>query len=163
MLFKLKGLKMNARRKSDLRLIFGCFLLVFVLFVFPGQGLSDIVNISPFKIILNADGNSDDIQAKIPMALPAGEITGFEASLRIDSADEILITSDFYYCAIDNILHVYFDRKTVLDYLKDNKIEGKGLLAEVWGDFYVGAEPFEFEGDDIVEVLDPDHRNQVPK
>ena len=165
MLFKLKGLKMNARKKTDLRLTFYCLLLSLVLFVFPGQGLSDIVkvNISPFKIILNADGSSDDIQAKIPMALPAGEITDFEASLLIGDADEILITSDFYYCAIDNILHIYFDRKTVLDYLKDNEIEGKGLIAEVWGSFYVGDEYVEFEGDDIVEVLDPDHRNQVPK
>ena len=162
MLFKLKGLEMETRKKSDLKLAFCGLLLSLVLFVFPGQILSDTVNISPFKIILNADGNSDDIQARIPMALPGGEITDFEASLLIGDAPEVLVTTDFFYCAIDDIMHIYFDRKAVLDYLKDYEIEGK-VIAQVWGDFFVGGEPVDFEGDDIVEVLDPDHRNQPPK
>ena len=154
---------MNARKKTNLRLTFYCLLLSFVLFVFPGQGLSDIinvrVNINPFKIILNADGNSDDIQAKIPMALPAGEITDFEATLLIDKVGEGVITFDCYYCAVDNILHVYFDRETVLGYLRDNGIEGKGLPAEVWGSICVEGQCIDFEGEDRVEVLGPGQRN----
>ena len=143
--------------------MFYCLLLSAVFFVFPGQILSDTVNISPFKIILNADGNSDDIQARIPMALPAGEITDFGASLLFGKAPEVLTTEDFYYCVIDNILHIYFDRGVVLDYLRDNKIEGDEVIAQVWGSICVGEQCVEFEGFDIVEVIDPDHRNQPSK
>lgn len=156
---------MNARKKTDLRLTVYCLLLSAVLFVFPGQILSDTVkvNISPFKIILNADGSSDDIQAKIPMALPAGgSITEFGATLRFNGEDEEIPTESFYYCAVDDILHVYFNRKAVLEYLNFYEIQDK-VVAEVWVGFFDGYEYVEFEGDDIVEVLDPDQRNQVPK
>jgi len=158
-MFKLKGFKMNATKKTDLRLTHYCLLLSVVFFAFPGQILSDTVNISPFKIILNADGNSDDIQARIPMALPAGEITDFEAYLLFGDADEMLVTDEFYYCAVDNILHVYFERSAVLKYLKENNIEGSNVIAQVWGGFFVGDLYVDFAGSDSVIVLDPDRRD----
>ena len=156
---------MNARKKTNLRLAFWGLLLSLVLFVFPGQGLSDVinvrVNISPFKIILNADGNSEDIQARIPMVLPAGgSITEFDAALWFNSETEEILAEGFYYCAIDDILHVYFDRTDVLDYLRGNKeIEDK-VVANVWVGFFNGYDYVELSGFDVVEVIDPDHRNQ---
>lgn len=153
---------MRNAKLFGLRLSVWCLLLIAGLFVIPGYVLAETVNISPFKIILNADGNSEDIQARIPMVIAAGNsITDFEASLRIDNANDTVVAIDFYYCAIDDILHIYFDRKEVLQYLKDNEIKGE-VTAAVWGSFYDFDNLVEFSGYDDVVVIDPDEDNSGP-
>ena len=111
----MKELNVKARRAFGLKFLFSCLFLSIVFFVFPEQCFADTVNISPHRIVLSADGSSDDIQARIPMNLSPGySITDFEASLRFDGNSEVISSSGFYYCPVDNVLHVYFNRDAVL-------------------------------------------------
>ena len=132
-------------------------MLVF-LFLFAAVGaqlcLAEEVNVTikPYRIILTDTGNSETIQALIPMVI-AGGISEFQATLSFEGFDGEIETDDFYYCAIDDILHVYFNRSQVIDHLL-NKVSGR-TKAVVAGSFKADDREIEFFGDDWVEVVKP--------
>jgi hypothetical protein len=129
-----------------------CLLLVTLFAVQPC--LAGGVQIQPDRIILNAEGKSetDTIQASIPMAL-GFMVEGCEATLTIGEAS---IEADGYkYCYVDDILHVYFDKGAFLKFLEDNGILGT-VEANVAGTVSGEGESVAFEGDDTIEVIDPD-------
>ena len=158
----MKELNVVASKALRLRFLLFCLSLSIAFFAFSEQCFADTVNISPHRIVLCADGSSEDIQARIPMNLSPGySITDFEASLRFDGNSEVISSSGFYYCPLDNVLHVYFNKDAVLLYLKAHKIEGV-VIADVWGQFDEGDASVEFSGSDRVEVLDRGHQNEEP-
>ena len=111
------------------------------------------VTIKPYRIILTNTGNSETIQALIPMVI-AGNISEFQATLRFEGFEEEITTTDYYYCIIDDILHVYFNRSTVTDFLLANHVSGR-TKATVAGSFKADDTEIEFFGDDYVEVVNP--------
>ena len=133
-------------------------MLVF-LFLFAAVGaqlcLAEEVNVTikPYRIILTDTGNSETIQALIPMVI-AGGISEFQATLRFEGFDGEIETDDFYYCAVDDILHVYFNRSQVISFLSEKKVSGR-TKALVEGSFKADNKEIEFFGDDYVEVVKP--------
>ena len=111
------------------------------------------VTIKPYRIILTDTGNSETIQALIPMVI-AGDISEFQATLSFAGADGEIETTNYYYCIIDDILHVYFNRSQVISHLKENYVSGR-TEATVEGSFLVDGEETRFIGNDDVEVVTP--------
>jgi hypothetical protein len=110
------------------------------------------VNIEPQKIILTDSSRDDTIQASIPMQIST-TISDFEATLSFDGKGQIKATG-YKYCYIDDILHIYFDKKEVVKFLSDNDISGK-VTASVSGSLMDGIESVTFSGDDKIEVVEP--------
>ena len=125
------------------------------------------VNINPHKIVLNAQGKSEDIQANVPMSLPSANIVEVDVTLSIDvGADETVDAAAFRarYCLIDDILIIDFDRASLQEDLAEALDElGKTSVtatATVDGSVTVidavGVETTRyFNGSDTVEIVKP--------
>jgi hypothetical protein len=72
--------------------------------------LSTTMNIAPYRIVLNAKGNFDDIQCSFPGTMPSGySISGFDLELYFN--DNLVAEAEsFTYCYTDNIYFAGFDR-----------------------------------------------------
>jgi len=72
--------------------------------------LSSTMSVNPYKIVLNAKGNFDDIQCQFPGTMPSGySISGFDLELYFN--DNLVAEAEsFTYCYIDNIYFAGFDR-----------------------------------------------------
>ena len=128
--------------------------------------LGQSMTMSPYKICLNANGQSDNFQAVIPMTLEPGyTYYGCEATLYIDGQ----FIADSYgakYCYIDDNLLVYFDRDEVLSnpVLEELALAGSTYGAEVVGNLIMapidGGENISrgFSAQDDVLVFDPDKK-----
>lgn len=111
----------------------------------------DTVIVKPDKIILTTEGTAENtIQVNIPMSVGT-DISLFEATFTIDGTDFLAV--DFEYCAIDDILHVFFDREDIVGYLLGEDVD----LVEVTvtGSFNDGFMDIYFDGIDEVEVITP--------
>ena len=86
-------------------------LLAGVLLVAAVSGvcLAETVNINPHKIVLNAEGAADDVQANIPMVLPSAWIVDFDVTLSFNGT-VVAQAESARYCVIDDILIIGFDR-----------------------------------------------------
>ena len=79
--------------------------------------LAETVNINPHKIVLNAEGKADDVQANIPMVLPGARIVDFYVTLSFDDddgVDDAIVVAEAesaFYCLIDDMLIIGFDRE----------------------------------------------------
>ena len=112
----------------------------------------ETVIMKPYKIILTTEGASDNtIQANIPMAVGI-DISDFQAYLTLAGTD--IEAVGFDYCPIDDILHVYFDRLEVVEFLIAEDISGE-LEVTVWGSFFDGFTDITFDGKDDVELVTP--------
>ncbi len=134
-------------------------MAVFV--VSPAPCRAEAMTMSPFKIILNAQGQWDDIQAIIGMNLGACTVvTDFDVQLYFDGK---LITdaNAVWYCAIDDNLFVYFDRQTIQDSPVVADLAGGVVQAEVKGWFtaenWDGTDSItrSIDAYDDVEILKP--------
>jgi hypothetical protein len=126
------------------------FLMILVLIT--STVFAETVNVQPDKIVLNSEkGEADTIQVSVPIRV--AKVEDLVASISIGGGKEIFSVG-FYYCAIDDILHIYFEKDEVIGNIRENNLEG---LVEVslQGSFNNGDDVQYINGFDIVEVFDP--------
>lgn len=136
-----------------------CILLVVVA---CGVCLAETVNINPHKIVLNAQGASDDVQANVSIIL-VGAVVDFDVTLALDDGDgDIVVTEaeSAFYCVLDDILIVGFDRTTLQNNPDVQAMANKTVTATVAGSVTVknvdGDEITKsFSGSDLVEIVAP--------
>ena len=124
-----------------------------------GLCLAETVNINPFKIVLNAQGASDDVQANIHIVLPGARITDFDATLSLDGK-VVAEAESAYYCAIDDMLIVGFDRTDLQNNPDVQAMANTTVTATVVGTVTVlNADGDEvtasYSGSDNVEIVGP--------
>jgi hypothetical protein len=147
---------MNVRRSYHLLMI-GLLAALIAMFSGPGTSLGDEhVKISPHKIVLNAEGKADDIQAIVQLFLPSPYITNFEVTLWFDDTVVAEAESAFYCVQHDNLI-IGFDRQDLQDNDDVIALAGKKVVATVEG--YVDVEgydsSFTFTGTDKVKIVKP--------
>jgi len=117
------------------------------------------VNINPYKIVLNANGKADDIQANIPIALASASITKFDVTLSFDDI-EVAKAESARYCLIDNMLIIGFDRTELQDNPDVQDMANSKVMATVEGSVTVRDADdkkvtTEFCGSDKVKIVAP--------
>ena len=141
-------------------------LLASVLLVVVVSGVcwAETVNINPHKIVLNAQGAADDVQANVNIILPGAPVVGFDVSL---SFDGILVAEaeSAFYCVLDNILIVGFDRTNLQNNQDVQAMANSTVTALVTGTVTVknanGDEiVVSFSGSDTVEIVAPGKKNK---
>lgn len=136
------------------------FALLFVSALLPATLFGQTMTMSPHKIVLNAVGASEDVQAIIGMTLPGGyTITDFDITLKFD--DQVVAeAASVYYCAIDDNLLVGFDKEQLLANPLVIAMAGTTVAATVEGTLVMTAADGSictrtFDGFDYVEILAP--------
>jgi len=121
--------------------------------------LAETVNINPHKIVLNAEGAADDVQANIPMVLPGARIVDFDVTLEFNDI-VVAQAESARYCVIDDILIIGFDRT---DLQNNPDVQGMAnSTVEATVDGYVTVENSVgdettrfFNGSDKVQIVKP--------
>ena len=136
-------------------LILGILLVVIV----SGVCWAETVNINPHKIVLNAQGAADDVQANVNIVLPGAPVVGFKVTL---SLNDIVVAEaeSAFYCVLDNILIVGFDRTKLQSNQDVQLMANNTVTATVTGTVTVeNADGDEmvvsFSGSDTVEIVEP--------
>ena len=137
-------------------------ILSLTFFATTNNANSQTMTMAPHKIILNALGNSESIQAVVPMHLTV--FNGCEATLTVGGYT-IAETSEAKYCYIDDILLVYFDRTVVLTHPDMLLMDGQIVEASVDGVVYTvdgdgNSIAREFSAQDDVEIVDPEKKDK---
>lgn len=147
----------EARRNRSL--LTGILLAVAVLGVCLAQDCIDVrVNINPHRIVLNAQGKADDVQANIPMVLPSARIVDFAVTLSIND-EEVIEAESARYCLIDDMLIIGFDRTDLQNNPVVQDAANTTVTAEVAG--YVTVQntltleetTTHFSGSDTVQIV----------
>ena len=139
--------------------VLGLVAVVAVVLAAAGSALAeDPVQICPHKIILNAQGNSDDVQAIVRLVLPSPHIDSFDVVLYLDGV-EVALAESAFYCVVDDNLIIGFDREELQNNPDVIALAGQEVVATVEGSVVVSDDgvPFtaEFVGSDSVEILKP--------
>lgn len=143
-------------------------LLGSLVIVLAGYSLAGAITISPFKWILNSQGNAQDIQAIIPMTIAAGyTFTEGTATLWLGD-DEVAESISMRYCYIDDNLIIGFDKNEVLGHPVVVALAGTTVTATVEGSFTAtDAEgktyTQDFSGSDQVEIVAPGKNSENKK
>ena len=140
--------------------VLACVLLVVVA---CGVCLAETVNINPHKIVLNAQGASDDVQANVHIILDGAWVVDFDVMLMFDDGDGDIVVAEAesaFYCVLDDILIVGFDRTTLQNNPDVQDMANKTVTATVTGTVTVknadGEETTKsFSGSDLVEIVAP--------
>ncbi len=124
-----------------------------------GVCAAETVNINPYKIILNAEGASDDIQANVRIILPGAWVVDYDVTLSFDGT-EVAEAESAFYCVLDDILIVGFDRTSLQANPDVQALANKTVTATVAGSVTVinayGIETeVSFSGSDTVEIVAP--------
>jgi len=136
-------------------------LLAGVLLVAVASGvcLAVTVNINPHKIVLNAEGKADDVQANIPIVLASAKIVEFDVTLSFEGI-KVAQAESARYCLIDDMLIIGFDRTELQDNPDVQNMANTTVKATVDG--YVIVENAngdeirtDFSGSDMVEIVKP--------
>ena len=113
------------------------------------------VNINPHKIVLNAQGQADDVQANVSIGLTSARIPVFDVTLSF-GGNEVADAVSARYCLIDHILIIGFDREKLLanpDVIDmANSIVDATVAGTVTDDNGVTKV---FSGTDTVEIVKP--------
>ena len=144
--------------KSSRILLMGVLLVATVVGVCLAED-EDIVNINPHKIVLNAEGAADDVQANIPMVLPGARIVDFDVTLEFNDIP-VAQAESARYCVIDDILIIGFDRTDLQNHPAVQGMANSTVTAAVDGYVTVknsvGDETTRFfSGTDMVEIVKP--------
>ncbi|UCD64967.1 MAG: hypothetical protein JSW34_05930 [Candidatus Zixiibacteriota bacterium] len=138
-------------------------ILTITFFATADRALGQSMNICPFKIVLNATGKAESVQAVIPMSLEPG-YTFSQCTATLSIGGETI--ADSYaarYCYIDDNLLIYFDRSDVYDNpvletmagsTQTAAVEGNLVLVNADGDNLVVP----FIRFDKVLIVDPDKK-----
>ena len=134
-------------------------LVVFLVVTAIGVCVAETVNINPYKIILNAVGESDDVQANVSIILPGAWIVDYDVTLSLDGT-VVAEAESAFYCVVDNILIVGFDRTNLQNNPDVIALANKTVEATVVGSVTVinsdGTETeVSFGGSDMVEIVAP--------
>ena len=136
-------------------------LLTGVLLVAAVSGvcLAETVNINPHKIVLNAKGAADDVQANVHIVLPGARIVEFDATLSFNGI-VVAQAESARYCLIDDMLIIGFDRDSLQDNQDVQDMANTTVEATVEGYVIVeiaGGVQIEtcFSGSDMVEIIKP--------
>lgn len=90
------------------------------------------VSINPHKIVLNAQGKADSVQANIPIGLPGTRIADFDVSLWFGDT-EVAQAESARYCVIDDMLIIGFDRTTLQENPDVQAMANTTVIATVEG------------------------------
>jgi len=133
-----------------------CALAALFVSLWAGSAMGDDpVQMSPHKICLNAEGQSDDVQAIVRMWLPSPHLVDFDVKLYFDGT-QVAVAESAFYCVIDDNLIIGFDRATLQSNPDVVALGGQEVLATVQGLVTVdGYGVFGFGGSDYVEILKP--------
>ena len=118
------------------------------------------ININPHKIVLNAEGRADSIQANIPIVLTSADISEFEVSLSFDDIPKLVAKAESArYCVIDNMLIIGFDRarlqKALAEALDELGVIKMTTIARVKGTVTVNEVEVPVSGWDKVKIVKP--------
>ena len=124
-----------------------------------GVCLAETVNINPHKIVLNAVGAADDVQANVHIVLPGARIVEFDVTLFFNGIP-VAQAESARYCLIDDMLIIGFDRTSLQDNKDVQKMANKTVTAAVDGSVTVAIAdddeiPVSFSGSDTVEIVQP--------
>ena len=119
----------------------------------------ETVNINPYKIVLNAQGASDDVQANVRIVLPGSRVVDFDVTLALDGV-VVAEAESAYYCVVDDMLLVGFDRNELQNNPDVQALANSTVTATVTGSVTVtnadGVETtVSFGGSDTVEIVAP--------
>ena len=118
--------------------------------------LAEPVKIAPHKIVLNAEGNFDDVQAIVRMVLPSANIVDYDVDLSLDGVF-VAKAESAYYCPIHDNLIVGFDRQDLQDNPDVRALAGLKVTATVAGWVEVSVDGTvvrrDFAGSDLVEIV----------
>jgi len=134
-----------------------CIVAIFLFL--GGIVLAVPVNINPHKIVLNAQGEFDDVQANVHIVLPGAKIVDYDATLSFDGI-EVAVAESAFYCVLDDILIVGFDRTELQENEDVQDMANTTVKAIVDGSVTVidgdGDEiTTTFSGSDSVEIVAP--------
>jgi hypothetical protein len=137
------------------RVLAGILLVV----IASGVCWAEIVNINPYKIVLNANGAADDVWANVRIVLPGAWVVDFDVTLSFNST-VVSEAESAFYCVVDDILIVGFDRTNLQKNPDVQALANQTVTAEVIGSVTViNAEGIEtevsFSGSDTVEIVAP--------
>lgn len=120
-----------------------------LVFVLASCGLSYTIRVEPDKIVPNAmNGKADDLQVSVLISVP--KVEKLVASICIQEGEEIVAVG-YDYCAIDDVLHIYFDKETVIKQILAANLDGE-VVVSLAGSFWDGEETVFIEGSDTIEV-----------
>jgi hypothetical protein len=149
-------------RNFQVGIIYSLVILL-ALAVFPIRGKAQEkfpVKISPHKIVLNAEGNSESIQAIVNM--PGSRVVSCEIDLLFNNTVVASTTSARYCFDHDNLL-VYFNREAIIasDVVRD--MAGRTVEATIEGFvIFEGGATVHFTaentGTDTVEIVAPGNK-----
>jgi hypothetical protein len=141
--------------------VMSSLLLASVLLILAVSGVcwAETVNINPHKIVLNAQGASDDVQANVNIILLGASVVDFDVTLSFDDTVVAQAESAFY-CALDDILIVGFDRTSLQNNPDVQDMANKTVTATVTGTVTVEDADGDdivvsFSGSDTVEIVAP--------
>ena len=134
--------------------------LVLIIAFAASPSLGEDMTMSPHKIILNAQGQFDNVQAVIRMPMmPGYSLSNYQVFL---SFDGIMVSEayEFRYCYIDDNFLASFDRTAIQANQDVIGMAGRIVSAEVSGwfeavDSYGNSYRKDFSYFDDVEILDP--------
>ena len=145
--------------KSSKQVAFMAGLILVIAFA-ASPSFGDDMTMSPHKIILNAQGQFDNVQAVIRMPLKAGySLSNYQVFLSFDGI-MIIEAYEFRYCYIDDNFLASFDRVSIQANRDVIDMAGRIVNAEVSGWFEAidndgNSYRQEFSYTDNVEILDP--------
>lgn len=108
------------------------------------------VQVQPGKIVPNSKaGAADTIQVSV--AISVSSVEDLVATISLGGGAAIYDIG-FYYCAIDDILHIYFDKDTVIEQIEADGLDG---AVDVYLEctFLSDEGPVEITGYDTIEVF----------
>ena len=136
-------------------------VICLTIFATPNITYAQTMTIAPFKIVLNQQGNTESVQAVVPMTLESGYLfSNCEATLYIGGV-MIAENYDAKYCYIDDNLLIYFDRVGVIgdealadmaNTIQTATVEGTVMMVNTDGDMISRG----FSAYDDVEIVDPE-------
>lgn len=143
-------------------------LVSFIVVTGGGIALGDGLMFSPFKLVLNSQGQAEDLQAIVPMCIASGCLfDGGEASLYIEG-ELIATSSSMRYCYIDDNLLIGFDKEEVLSHPLVQELAGNTVEAFVDGYFEATCADGDsytqlFDGSDFIEIMAPGKNSENSK
>lgn len=156
---------MSTRKFNKTRNAITVLLALVVLFIIaaPTVSHSEEMTMSPYKIILNAKGQFEDMQAVIRMSMDAGYIlSDYQVSLALNGVT-VGEAISFRYCYIDDNFLAGFDRTAVqanpdvialANTTVTATVEGWFTAVNSEGDTYTQY----FSCTDTMEIIDPDKK-----
>jgi hypothetical protein len=142
------------RTMSSRLLLAGVLLVAVVMAVCLAEEIVN-VNINPYKIVLNAQGAADDVQANVSIGLSSALIPDFDVTLSFDGI-EVAKAESARYCLIDNMLIIGFDREELLANPNVIAMGNSIVKAKVAGTVTDNnGLTKEFSGSDMVEIVAP--------